>query len=97
MQRRVIPSALVRPWRIVEGSLSIYQRFVSPTPHILGRALFGSSYACRFSPTCSEYLATAVAKYGIIHGGFLGLRRLFKCHPYSSTPHLDPVPENLKS
>ena len=74
-----------------------YQRILSPISPFFGRPLFGTSYACRFQPTCSEYFVIAVAKYGIIHGGFLGLRRLLKCHPYSSTPHLDPVPENLKS
>jgi len=72
--------------------LKIYQRHLSPISHFLGQSFFGSSYACRFSPTCSQYYATAVAKYGIIHGSILGLKRIFRCHPYSKTPHLDPVP-----
>ncbi len=72
--------------------LYLYKRFLSPLQHLLGRSLFGPSYACRFSPTCSVYFATAIGKYGIIHGSVLGLKRLFRCHPLSKSPHLDPVP-----
>lgn len=39
--------------------------------------------ACRFSPPCSEYTYQAIAKYGIFKGSLLGIRRIFKCHPYS--------------
>lgn len=81
----------------MKNIIKIYQRDISPLTHLVSYFFFGSIHACRFSPTCSEYFATAVAKYGIIHGGFLGLQRLLKCHPYSRTPHLDPVPKNLKS
>lgn len=37
--------------------------------------------ACRFYPTCSRYAATAIAQHGVVRGGWLGLRRLAKCHP----------------
>jgi hypothetical protein len=47
--------------------------------------------ACRFNPTCSEYAAQAVGRYGIIKGCWLGIRRLLKCHPYNPGGH-DPVP-----
>lgn len=36
---------------------------------------------CRFSPTCSEYMAQAINKYGIIKGIKLGIKRILKCHP----------------
>jgi len=75
----------------------LYRRFISPIQHIFGRSLFGSYYACLFSPTCSVYFATAVRKYGIIHGGLLGFRRLLRCHPFSHSPHLDPVPLPAKA
>ncbi|MFQ5669275.1 MAG: membrane protein insertion efficiency factor YidD [Acidobacteriota bacterium] len=39
--------------------------------------------ACRFYPTCSEYGVLAVGRYGFLHGGFLVLRRLLRCHPFS--------------
>ena len=70
----------------------IYKKFLSPIIHRLSAISFSPLSACRYSPTCSQYTATAVAKYGIIHGSVLGLKRLLRCHPYSKTPHLDPVP-----
>lgn len=39
--------------------------------------------SCRFLPTCSEYSYQAIAKYGILKGGFLSLRRIISCHPWS--------------
>ena len=38
--------------------------------------------ACRFHPTCSEYMRDAVLKYGAMKGIYLGLRRLGRCHPF---------------
>ncbi len=38
--------------------------------------------ACRFVPTCSEYALEAVQKYGAVRGGWMGVRRLLKCHPF---------------
>ncbi|OIN89300.1 membrane protein insertion efficiency factor YidD [Candidatus Beckwithbacteria bacterium CG22_combo_CG10-13_8_21_14_all_01_47_9] len=39
--------------------------------------------SCRFSPTCSEYGYQAIAKYGIFKGSLLGIKRIFKCQPWS--------------
>ncbi|MEK7543685.1 MAG: membrane protein insertion efficiency factor YidD [Patescibacteria group bacterium] len=39
---------------------------------------------CRFSPTCSEYMYQAVDRYGIIHGLWLGVKRIVRCHPWSA-------------
>jgi putative membrane protein insertion efficiency factor len=40
--------------------------------------------ACRFTPTCSEYTYQAVERYGVLRGLWLGVKRLGRCHPYSS-------------
>ena len=59
-----------------------YQTFISP--------LFPPS--CRFQPTCSEYGYEAIAKYGIIRGGWMALRRILRCHPFHAGGY-DPVPD----
>jgi uncharacterized protein len=38
--------------------------------------------SCRFVPTCSEYAMEAVQKYGALRGGWMGVRRLLRCHPF---------------
>lgn len=49
---------------------------------------------CRFTPTCSAYMQTAIERFGVRKGVMLGLKRLSKCHPWYKTETLvDPVPE----
>ena len=45
---------------------------------------------CKFYPTCSEYMKQAIIKYGAIKGFFLGIKRIFKCNPFSKGGY-DPV------
>ena len=58
--------------KILIALLLGYKKFVSP---------FLPS-ACRYSPTCSEYMMQAVAKYGAVRGVWMGLKRLARCHPF---------------
>ena len=37
---------------------------------------------CRFLPTCSEYFIEALSTHDLIRGLKLGLKRIFKCHPF---------------
>jgi putative membrane protein insertion efficiency factor len=67
--------------RIVLAVIRFYQRFLSP--------LLGSN--CRFYPSCSSYSYEAIAKYGVIKGGWMGLRRIGRCHPWNAGG-FDPVP-----
>jgi hypothetical protein len=57
---------------VMVAILKGYKLFISP--------LLPS--ACRFYPTCSEYMLAAVRKYGAGRGVWLGLRRLSRCHPF---------------
>ena len=46
---------------------------------------------CRYTPTCSAYIVDALRKYGLIKGGWMGLKRLARCHPWGGSGY-DPVP-----
>ena len=50
------------------------------------------SPCCRFTPTCSAYALEAIEKYGALKGGYLALRRILRCHPFSKKSGYDPVP-----
>ena len=58
-----------------------YQLFISP--------LIGPR--CRFYPTCSHYALEALRVHGLRRGGWLALRRIFRCHPWHPGG-VDPVP-----
>lgn len=66
---------------LIIGIVRVYQAGISP--------FFPSS--CRYSPTCSAYMIEAVRKYGPLSGGWMGLKRIARCHPWGGHGH-DPVP-----
>ena len=47
--------------------------------------------SCRYYPSCSEYARQAIAEYGPLAGGWLALKRIFRCHPWGGFG-VDPVP-----
>jgi putative membrane protein insertion efficiency factor len=52
--------------------LRFYKRWISPL----------LPQACRFYPTCSEYMMEAIERHGVARGLGLGARRLLRCHPF---------------
>lgn len=47
--------------------------------------------SCRYTPSCSAYFIGAVQKYGPFKGGYLGIKRILRCHPWGGHGY-DPVP-----
>ncbi|MBR1679325.1 MAG: membrane protein insertion efficiency factor YidD [Bacilli bacterium] len=43
---------------------------------------FSTHYACRCTPTCSEYMIEAIHYYGLLKGIKLGVIRILKCRPH---------------
>ena len=62
--------------------IRFYRRFISPL----------CPGKCRYVPTCSAYAIEAIEKYGAAKGGWLALRRICRCHPFSKRDFYDPVP-----
>ena len=52
--------------------------------------------SCRFAPSCSTYAYEAVSRYGAGKGGFLAIKRILRCNPFSSGGY-DPVPGDERS
>lgn len=46
---------------------------------------------CKFVPTCSNYMKEAIITYGVLKGGWLGLKRIMRCNPWNVGGY-DPVP-----
>ena len=65
---------------MILAALAAYKRWISPL----------LPPACRYYPTCSDYMAEAVRKHGPALGVWMGLRRLARCHPFHAGG-FDPV------
>jgi hypothetical protein len=81
MMGRRLPPAAVWPRHLLRGVIRVYQLVLSP--------LLGPT--CRFTPSCSQYAMEALARHGVLAGGWLALRRILRCHPWGGMGY-DPVP-----
>ncbi len=70
---------------ILIGVVRIYQFGISP--------YFPD--ACRYQPTCSQYMIDSIKEWGILKGIWLGLKRIGSCHPWGGHGY-DPVKKRNK-
>ena len=52
-------------------------------------------HACKFSPSCSNYMIEAVSAWGFFKGFKLGVKRILRCNP-KAKGGIDRVPINIK-
>jgi putative membrane protein insertion efficiency factor len=70
--------------RFLLAPIVAYQRWVSPS---LPRR-------CRYEPTCSDYAAQSIRRFGVTRGLVLACWRLLRCNPFSHGG-FDPVPKRF--
>lgn len=63
--------------KILIGLINFYQTFLSFDKGVL--VLLAPGGACRFSVSCSEYTKQNIKKFGVIKGGWLGIKRILGC------------------
>jgi putative membrane protein insertion efficiency factor len=66
--------------RVLQGLVRSYQILLSPW----------SGGACRYTPSCSAYALESLERYGAWRGGWMALKRIARCHPWSPAG-FDPV------
>ena len=67
--------------RLALALIRFYKLTLSP--------LFSGS--CRYVPGCADYMSESITRFGVVRGGWLGTKRLCRCHPFGGHGH-DPVP-----
>ncbi len=79
------PADLSLGQHVALAAIRAYKLFISP--------LFAGS--CRYLPSCSDYAAEAIQRFGVIRGTMLAAGRLARCHPLGGHG-VDAVPADLR-
>ncbi|SHE87881.1 protein YidD [Clostridium fallax] len=66
--------------RIFISLIKFYRKYISPL----------KKPCCIYYPSCSQYTMEAIEKYGALKGGFMGIKRILRCHPFHEGGY-DPV------
>jgi len=77
------PPARQSSARLAVAGIHLYQRALSPAAARAGAV-------CRFTPTCSRYAETVIARDGIVRGGWLAVKRIARCGPWTPAGTKDP-------
>ena len=81
--RRAPPDQLAA--RVAVGAIHAYQATLSPVYARLG-------VRCRFTPTCSHYGEAVIARFGMVRGGAMAMKRVFRCGPWTPSGTVDRPP-----
>ena len=75
--------ALLNAKPIAIGGIHLYQHTLSPIAAHVG-------LRCRFTPTCSRYAEAAIARDGVVVGGWKAVTRIARCNPLTPMGTVDP-------
>ena len=62
--------------RLLSTGIHVYQHTIGPLMPVVG-------VQCRFTPTCSHYAETAIARDGLARGGWKAMKRIARCGPWT--------------
>lgn len=74
--------------RVALGAIHLYQATLSPVYARLG-------LRCRFTPTCSQYGEMCVRQFGVARGGWMAVKRVLKCGPWTPMGTVDRPPSTV--
>ena len=56
---------------------------------------FMTGYNVEIVVAAEAAIKEAIDKYGVVSGGYLSIKRVLRCHPFSNRDHFDPVPKKV--
>jgi putative membrane protein insertion efficiency factor len=74
--------------RAMVGAIHVYQASLS-------RLYARMGVRCRFTPTCSHYGASCIGRFGAVRGGWMALKRVVRCGPWTAAGTVDPAPGSV--
>src|SRR5687767_3239944 len=74
--------------RTAVGAIHLYQATLS-------KWYARAGVQCRFTPTCSHYGEAVLRQFGAVRGGWMAMKRVMRCGPWTPLGTSDPPPARL--
>ena len=74
--------------RAAVGAIHVYQATLAPLYARMG-------VQCRFTVTCSHYGEAVIQRFGIVRGGAMAMKRIFRCGPWTPAGTVDMPPGSV--
>ena len=71
--------------RAAVSAIHVYQVTLSPWYARIG-------VQCRFTPSCSHYGEACIRRFGAVRGGWMAMKRVLRCGPWTPMGTADPPP-----